>query len=338
MRLKIASLVGGVGVLILCSHPLRLDLQAVRVSPVLGSGHGLDHVGIAVRNLTEAEQLFREKLGFTVGGEGKHPGGTANAGVDLRNNNQYIELISIYDRQKAEAHDPDFVRFLDRDEGALFLGLETSSASAAANYLRSQGLDVKGPSGGSWTPQGFKEQFPEQWATVRFNRAAVPGNTIFFIEYHEAVWKQLERRYPELKPDPRDAIHANGALGIQAVWMAVKDLEAATAAYERVGLPAVRAVDVSFLGAKAREIRAGVGSILLAAPSAPAGAAAIFIRQRGEGVMGFTLRVRDLMKTRSVLAERTHTELPVYTGVYGRSILVPGQLAKGAWIEFSESR
>lgn len=324
--------------LLLCSRPFLLDSPGADVSPVLGSGHGLDHVGIAVRNLSEAEQLFRERLGFTVGGDGKHPGGTANAGIDLKDNHQYIELISVYDRQKAAAHDADLVHFLDHHEGALFLGLDTSSAGSAARYLRAQGLHVDGPTGGSWTPDGFKEQFPEQWKSVSFSKAAVPGNTIFFIEYNEAVWEQLEKRYPKLKPDPRETVHANGALGIQAVWMAVKDLEAATSAYQRVGLPAARAVDVSFLGAKAREIRAGVGSILLVAPSVPTGAAAKFVHQRGEGVIGLTLRVSDVMKTRMVLAERTHAELPVYPGVYGRSVVVPGELAKGVWIEFSESR
>lgn len=342
--LKTAWLAAAIGGVLLCGDhgkPLASARGSDRpvaagVSPVLGSGHGLDHVGIAVRNLTEAEKVFRERLGFTVGGEGKHPGGTANAGIDLKNNQQYIELISVYDRQKAAVHDADLVHFLDRDEGALFLGLDTSSASAAAKYLRAQGLDVDGPKGGSWTPDGFKEQFPEQWKSVSFNKAAVPGNTIFFIEYEEAVWKQLEKRYPQLKPDPRDEVHANGAVGIQAVWMAVRDLKAATAAYERVGLPAARSVDLPFLGARAREIRTGVGSILLVAPSGPAGAAAKFIHQRGEGVMGLTLRVDDVMKTRMVLAERTHTELPVYAGVYGRSVVVPGQLAKGAWIEFAE--
>jgi Glyoxalase-like domain len=69
-------------------------------SAVFGKGHGLDHVGIAVRDLETAKKDYREVLGFTVFDGGKHPNGSRNSGPALENG--YLELITFWDRAKAQ--------------------------------------------------------------------------------------------------------------------------------------------------------------------------------------------------------------------------------------------
>jgi catechol 2,3-dioxygenase-like lactoylglutathione lyase family enzyme len=299
-------------------------------SDVLGSGHGLDHVGIAVHNLDEAEKLFRDTLGFTIGLRGRLLDGITDTDIEFKRQGQYLELIEVNDRQKASVRQGDLVRFLDKYEGPVFAALDTSSAARAAAYFRKQGLEVDGPTGNAWTLDGAKEQFPEGWLRVRLN---VP-NTIFFMESHNQIWKPLEKKYPVLKDDPKRQTHPNGAIALRAVWMAVKDLDAAARGYERAGLPRGRSLELPALGASATEIHARAGSILLVTPKNPGGAVAKFLDERGESVMGVSLKVADLHRTQAELARRIRRDLPMYEGPYGKSIAVPGDLAKGTWIEF----
>ena len=69
----------------------------------------------------------------------------------------------------------------------------------------------------------------------------------------------------------RSFYHRNTAVGIGAVWMAVAELKAATAAYERVGLIAQGAASFPELDADVRTLAAGRGQVLLFAPRQAAG-------------------------------------------------------------------
>lgn len=309
--------------------------SAPPVSPLLGSGKGVDHVGIAVRDLGSRVELYRDRLGFTVGDQGKHPGGTANAGIHFKKKT-YLELISVNDRERAMKGDADMVAFLDKHEGTLFVGMEVESAERAAAYLRGRGFEIGGPEGGTWTPDGVQEKVPELWKSIWFVKPFDTGEHLFFIQYepHEEFWSKLEAKYPQVKQDPSKREHANGALRLQAAWMTVKNLADSTKAYEAIGLARGSKMELSTVGAMAQEIQAGEGALLLLSPDVPGGVADKFMADRGESMMGVSIEVENLEKTRAVLKERLHQELAVYSGPFGKSVLVPGDLAAGAWIEF----
>ena len=265
----------------------------------------LDHMGIVVHDLAAAERFFRDRLGFTIGLRGRLPDGTMDTSIDFRNG-QYLELITVTDRAKAMVRQGDLVQFSDRQEGPFFIALQTPSAARTAAQLRKQGWAIDGPAGNSWTLDGVAEPFPEGWLRVRFTGPGLPGSSLFFIEYHDRVWKQMEKKFPQLKDDPKRAIHANGAIGIRAAWVAVNHLDQASRAFERAGLKP---------GQKTGEIEAKPGTILL---MEKAGA---------EGVAGLTLEVADIARTAAEL------HLSIYQGRYGRSVKVGEPFA----IEFCES-
>jgi catechol 2,3-dioxygenase-like lactoylglutathione lyase family enzyme len=306
-------------------------------SPVLGSGRGIDHVEVVVRDLTATAKIYHDHLGFTVGGQGKHPGGTANAVIGFKNKT-YFELISIYDRDRAAKNEADMIAFLDKHEGALQAGLEIASADETAAYLRTRGFDIVGPVGGTFKPDGVKETPPELYKDVLFKKPAVPGDTIFFAEYHHDAWRKLQKEYPQLLDDPAKSTHANGSLDIQAVWMSVKNLDMATKAYESVGFSRGARIELPAIGATAQEFHAGDGTILLVSPAASRSGGAVrkFLSDRGESVMGVSIEVQRLAETQSVLKEGLHKSLKTYPGLYGESVVVPGGFAAGVWIEFFE--
>jgi len=308
-------------------------------SPLVGRDKGVDHVGIAVRDLDSRAELYRSRLGFTIGDKGKHPGGTANAIIYFKNKT-YLEIVTFLDREQAAKSPSGLVPFLDKHEGALFLGISVASIEQAAAYLRSRNFEMGGPVGGSRTPEGVQEKVPEGWKFIWFLKPFDPGESIFLLEYepHEEFWKKLEEKYPQLKPDPAKSVHANGALRLHAVWTSVKNLDDATKDYEAIGLPRGAKMELSAIGARAQEIQTGDGAILLFTPDVPGGAAEKFMADRGESMMGVSIEVENLERTRAVLKERLNQEFTVYAGPFGKSVLVPGELAAGAWIEFFEKR
>ena len=306
-------------------------------SPVLGSGRGIDHVELVVRDLGATAEIYHDRLGFTVGPQGKHPGGTANGVIGFKNKT-YFELLSIYDRDRAAKSAADMIAFLDKHEGALQLGLEIASADETAAYLRARGFDIVGPVGGTFKPDGVKETPPELYKDVLFKKPAVPGDTIFFAEYHHDAWRKLQKEYPHLLDDPAKSTHANGSLNIHSVWMSVENLEMATKAYESVGFSRGARVELPAIAATAQEFLAGDGTILLVSPvaSRPAGAVRKFLSDRGESVMGVSIEVQSLKETQAVLKNGLHQNLTAYPGPYGQSVVVPGEFASGVWIEFFE--
>jgi catechol 2,3-dioxygenase-like lactoylglutathione lyase family enzyme len=292
----------------------------------LGTGPGLDHVVVVVRDLEDAMRIYRDVLGFTVVRGGSFPGGVRNGAVRFGAN--YLELITVDPSQTAENKDAsDLAGFLEKREGAILVGLAVSSAQQTADFLRARGYEISGPDSSAYTPEGSKEAQAALWQTVRFKKPVVPSDAIFFIQY--------------AKPRPRTngAEHQNSSIGIHSVWMAVKDLNAATRAYESIGLSAARTLKMTRLGANGREITAGQGVILLLHANDSKGSLASFVTKYGEGIVGVSIRVRDIDVARALLRATTSQDLSPYSGPNGKSILLPSQFTHGIWMElFQDER
>ena len=116
----------------------------------------------------------------------------------------------------------------------------------------------------------------------------------------------------------------------------MKDLGKSTKAYAAIGLLPGAKMGLPAIGARAQEIQVGDGSVLLVTPDAPGGSTDKFITDRGESMMGISVEVESLEQARAVLKDRLHRDVAVYSGPFGKSVLVPAELAAGAWFEFFE--
>src|ERR1700745_12136 len=289
-------------------------------STVLGSGHGIDHVAIAVKDLETANKTYRDVLGFAVFAGGKHPVGTRNSGPNLENG--YLELITVWDRTKAQGGMVG--TFLEKHEGALFLGLDVSPVDDTAKFLRTRGFNIKGPEDGSISSDPEQHDQPNQsWRLLGLETGSVPAahiptkstDAIFFVQVGSA--------------------HPNTAKKLVSVWMGVRDLEASVRAYEAMGFRASRKLAAPHLGARAQEIEAGQGTILLLQSENSTSKVASFLAERGaEGIMGLSIEGASLQTARSVLEANTKKQFAPYSGPYGQSILIPPEFTHGVWIEF----
>ena len=106
--------------------------------------HGLDHVVHAVRDL-DAAAAFYSQAGFQVGKRNRHPWGTHNRIVQLRN--AYIELLEVAEPEKIAPHRGRsfsfgaFNReFLRNGEGLSMLILRSTDARADAKQFEANGI------------------------------------------------------------------------------------------------------------------------------------------------------------------------------------------------------
>jgi hypothetical protein len=269
---------------------------------------------VFVRDLEATGELYSRTLGFTVYPGATFPDGARSKGVLLEEG--YLELLSVTPLE-AKGKAVDRARFLQSHQGAVFLALEVSSAATAAEFLRSRGFEVTTESS-------------EFFRTVHFVEPVLAAET-FLIEYTRKTPCGAENQ-ARAQPDPYRA-HPNTAKRLAAVWIAVHDADAAARAFNSIGLQAIRKLEVHSMGGKGWEIRAGQGRILLLQPDGRDSSVASFLQERGEAIMGASLEVANLETAAGFANAAANRKLPPYQGAYGSSILVPGELTHGLWIE-----
>jgi hypothetical protein len=275
----------------------------------------IDHVRVLVHDIAAAQNTLHA-LGFEM--DRPEPSvyqeGSAHTSAPL-SDGTYLELIGIADREKLLKSRPWIVDSLQHYQGAHSVGLIIPSAKDVSDRLKSQGIDAP-----IFTLIGSNPE-AKPFLVVTPKLADLPEGAIFFVQY---PWK---------RSSPRQVSQPNTAQGTIAVWILVNNLEKASKDMEMIGFHSRRQVNFDVLGASGREFEIGEGRILLLESASPDKPAADFSRERVQGVIGLTVSVSDLKKAKSLFQENTHRALATYDGIYGKSLLVPAELANGTWIE-----
>ncbi len=230
---------------------------------------------------------------------------------------------------------PSIADFVKKHEGAMFLGINVSSAKAAADYLKARNFDVDGPEPGSIMKEGETALPPPMWYSVDSADKPAAGKKgftipVFLIEYVSA--ERREKRRAEGLMD-----HPNTAMGIHAVWFAVHDAEAQLRTLRDAGLEAGESREAKFLSAHGREVKAGQGVLMLLESSDKNGALTRYLSDHDEGIIGLSIEVADFGKARRLAESGTERKLETYTGFYGTSFLLPPEVTHGVWMEMFQT-
>ena len=306
---------------------------------LLGQGWGVDHVGVGVRDMAQAQHDF-EQLGFKVGKGSHFPGGGFNSIVSFQKNS-HLELLSVSESTSIKKGMASMIAdFLKRHDGAMFLGIEVSSAKATADYLKARNFDAIGPDPGSYLKEGETTLLPPMWYSVSPTDEPTAGKKgiilpIFFLEYASAERREKRRAAGEMD-------HPNTAMGIHAVWFAVHDTEAQLRTLRDAGLESGESREATFLGAHGREVKAGQGVLLLLESSDKNGVLGKYLSDHtnwingwphDEGIIGLSIEVADLGKARQLAESGTGRKLETYKGFYGTSFLLSPEVTHGVWME-----
>jgi Glyoxalase-like domain len=297
---------------------------------LIGQGWGVDHIGIGVRDLTQVRHDY-EQLGFKVSGGGRFPGGLSNCTVSFQNNT-YLEMLSVSGGTPVAHSDAaDVAEFVTKHEGAMFLGIDVSSAKAAADYLKAHNFDVNGPDPGSIMKEGETTPPPPMWydvSTADKPAANKEGFTIpiFLVEYVSTSWKDKARAEGRMD-------QPNTAVGVHAAWFAVHDTKAQLRMLRDAGFEIGESREAKFVSAHGREVKAGTGSLLLLESSDKDGLLTKYLSDHDEGIIGLSIEVADLAKAHQLAESGTGRELETHKGFYGTSFLLPPEVTHGVWIE-----
>lgn len=186
----------------------------------------VDHLVIAVPDLSVAVRHYRDGLGFEVGAGGRHPGkGTRNALITL--DGCYLELITVTDPVEARrAGRGELVRFLaEGGSGLVAYALATTDLEAAVDRLVRAGVDVTGP-------------FPMHREGADGHRVgwrlAVPFGNQYLAWWPFLIqWDEPARGWPGAGPVPP---HPNGARGLAELWVGTGNVAAARAFFGILGI------------------------------------------------------------------------------------------------------
>ena len=302
-----------------------------RTASLLGGERGIDHVGIAVRDLETTTRTYHDVLGFDRPSEGRLPNGLRNVNYYFADGT-YLETVVHWDREKAAW----LAAFTDHHSGALFGVLSAFSPAATTVFLARRGVKVGAPFAGTLQTASDTTMPGERWKTFFLPDGQLPGDPLYFIAYPRAARDDFLGKLKD-RGVRRGFYHQNTALGLAAIWVAVANLDVATRAYEAIGLVRGRVFSDPRLGALGQGFVAGGGEIWLLAPTSPYTKTAAFLRERGgPGIVGVTLLVGSVPEAARQLASRTGRAFPAYEGPLGNSILVPPELTHGVWMEFAQ--
>jgi catechol 2,3-dioxygenase-like lactoylglutathione lyase family enzyme len=300
-------------------------------NPLLGTGRGVDHVGIVVRNLEKTINDYEQMLGFKYFKAPPFTDGTVRSAIFFENSS-YLELFSVANVTDETKY---FAAFAEKHEGAIYLGLATSSAKDAVDYLKAHNFEAVLRGEESPTKEGQPKQAPPPYYYVFISdkpsgekQPFMLSNVLFFIEYVSPG------RLAALREQGMMA-HPNTALGIRTVWFAVRDLDAQLRNLHDAGLESGETREAKFLGASGREVKAGNGNMLLLQSADKNSVLNTFLSNHDDGsIIAVSIEVSDLNKARSWVEGHSGHKLEPYVGYYGRCIMIPPNLTHGIWMEF----
>jgi catechol 2,3-dioxygenase-like lactoylglutathione lyase family enzyme len=299
----------------------------------LGDGRGIDHVAALVRpeSFDVAGDVWTEDLGFSLTPALLSPLGAKNRLVwfgDLT----YLEIATFTELNEFTA---PFLAFLDQHEGGKFYGTDVVNAAQAITFLTGAGYPNVGPiPAAPLTIESTGEVvgLTPLWSSIILTERLAPDNSNFFLDYDEAQVQQMFSEFPALAPRP----HPNTAQKIDTLWLVVADLDAAIDFYEGLGLEVrFKNKKIHYLGGRGAEVRYHNNTLALLEPDGP-GLVADFVAERGEGILGASLKVGNLQTARTLINGNTGLNLQTFKYKGRDRFLIPASLTHDFLIEMVE--
>jgi len=261
----------------------------------------LDHIVIAVADLARAVEDYRA-LGFTVQIGGRHPGRTSHNALVVFEDGAYLELIAWREPGPAERW---YNVHAKHGDGLVDFALIPDDTAGAIADAKSRGLELNGPiDGGRVRPDGRQVK----WQTGR--------QATFDLPFLCGDVTPRELRVPAGEARR----HANGALGVARLAVAVQDLRVSLSRYRallgvgpegggRGGIRIDAPVSLPKKGLRIAAITLGETSLVLMTPSRAAVVASgsappvaqelmRWLAARGEGPCEMALRTVTAGKAR----------------------------------------
>ncbi len=234
-----------------------------------------------------------------------------------------------------------------QDQGGLILSynVDVSPIEDAAAFLGTLGKKATLPQSITTLRDGKQQPRAWQFLTIEEDPSApagVPGGLgVGFLEYRNNIADQrlpqqrerIEKERPDGRRKPGD-LHANTARKLNAVWVAVPNVEDAVKRAQSFGFTPGRERKLSVLGAVGREVACGQGQIVFWTASNAASPLASAVNRQGFGPFGVSVGVSDLNRAHELVEQGTGKRFQIDRSGAQPSFFVSPDDAGGIWIEF----
>ncbi len=259
----------------------------------------LDHSSWAVSDGAAAIAVFR-KLGFSLTPKPKVQSDGALSTFAFFPDFTYLEIV--------ETHSAEDKRWLASGANPEAAGGLVASCSATASALARRGIRMSVGKGAGFCYAAFPSD------------DGLLGN-VFAYAHSKAASTQRSRSMHS-----RYVRHANGALGLREIWLAVPDLERAVVRFTNAGFPVIRrSIVVEPLRARGTVLAWGSHRIVLLQATGPIGPLGGPVADLGAHTVGVRLAA-DMTAARRVLRP--------FASEWRDALLVGPAQAKGGWIAF----
>jgi mono/diheme cytochrome c family protein/rhodanese-related sulfurtransferase len=301
---------------------------------LLGLGYGINSSTLIVKDLEATSVYFKDTLGFDVPDKFREGSfdGSISAPIFFANMS-VLQLLSLNDTLADEEKSSFVASFLKNGDGAGLYTLSSSSVDSTALWLNTQGFtmdSIKAFRYSKEAPKGWsRDDGSPQARSLDFNSTNSPALLPSFIEQTNMDYKRAQdewktyysygRRYQE---------HANGAVGIAAIRVAVEDITAASRAYKKMGFTELASNDslARFQLYQNQELH-------LLAPKSAEDELSNFLKKCGSGLFAIRFEVINLDSTLYFLQERLPAEALILNGSPKR-LTVLKEYARGVQLEF----
>jgi mono/diheme cytochrome c family protein/rhodanese-related sulfurtransferase len=304
---------------------------------LLGLGHGLQGATLMVNDLRNTRDFYADTLGFKMPESDKFEkgffDGTLVTSINFPDASK-LDFLSVEDSLIADAPPTFITSFLANHKGVQRYYLSSSSLDTTALWLNEQGFKMDSIQGyrtstepvQGWSGDdgGLQERSLDfQNATTTYLPQFIEDATIDYERMHKD-WKTYYAYYRSYTN------HPNGVVGINAIQLAVKDLDSARKDIENMGLTPE---NPNASEKTARFKIKGHQELVLSTPQSSNDDMSKFIAERESGVYAIRFDVKNIDSTYHYLNQRLPAKALLRDTIV-HTITVPRQFAYGVQIEF----
>ncbi len=304
---------------------------------LLGIGHGLHGATLMVNDLNRARDFYADTLGFKMAESNKFEKGFFDGSLVTSINfpdASKLDFLSIEDSLITDAP-PTFIKsFLANHEGIQRYYLSSSSVDTTALWLNEKGFKMDSLQGYRTSTEPVKGWTRDDGGLQERSLDFQNTNTTYLPQFIEDATNDYERMHKDWKTYyayyRSYSNHPNGVVGVNAIQVAVKDLDTARKNIENMGL---MASNHNVSDKTARFKIKGHQELVISTPQSSNDDMSKFIAERESGVYAIRFDVKNIDSTFQYLNQRLPAEALLHDTIL-HTITVPRQFAYGVQIEF----
>jgi mono/diheme cytochrome c family protein/rhodanese-related sulfurtransferase/catechol 2,3-dioxygenase-like lactoylglutathione lyase family enzyme len=304
---------------------------------LVGIGHGLHAATLMVNDLNRTRDFYTDTLGFKMAETAKFEkgffDGTLVTSINFPDASK-LDFLSVEDSLITDSPPTFITSFLANHEGIPRYYLSSSSVDTTALWLNEKGFKMDSIQAYRTSTEPVKGWSRDDGGLQERSLDFQNANATYLPQFIEDATIDYERMYKDWKTYyayfRSYTNHPNGVVGINAIQVAVKDLDAARKDIENMGL---MPSNPNASEKTARFKIKGHQELVLSTPQASNDDMSKFIVERESGVYAIRFDVKNIDSTYHYLNQRLPAEALLRDTIV-HTITVPRQFAYGVQIEF----